>query len=732
MRFMPLLYVFTLLLQLGAWVVLWSQRRHEPMNRAFRTFLSCMSAWAGMELLLYLPVLQGQELEIQRLCGVFWISSTIWFLLFVYRFLDRPPDLLFKFLAVVTGIGVVSYTIFGMGLLGMARTEWGYVDIRGPKHLALVAIPFITGGAALGMLFPALSQTRDPLQRRSVLLICIGAGLTFTLGLASNLIFPTFLGYQEFPRLASCSALVLLPFFGLAVLRYEFLSVNVVEVAEDLFEDVRDGIVLFDTQHQIQRLNVAARDLFGDRSDRDIAASMARWLRYQEAETDEPIEVSLDVWGEERTLGLTASPLLHHGMRRGTMIFVRDLTELQRAQEILRKSRDEMEEAVSQRSHEMIQVQRLEALSTLSSGIALDFNNLLAAILGFATAARDDLDAEDPVRDDVNEIITAARRSRDLVRQLLDFSRREARRLLVLDMEVLLREAVKQIRINLAGDIKIETAFPYERLFVRGDPTQLHQVVMNLLTNAHHAMSNSGGVLRVALDGADITPEVAEKFGLLAGGPHLILSISDTGTGMGEETARKIFEPFFSTKGAKGTGLGLATVRRIIQEHRGSIAVQSAPGAGATFVITLPLTVKDAHITNQESGPLLTGTEHVLLVDDKEQNVRVNRRMLEPLGYRISSFTDPFEALHAFEKDPLAYDLMVTDQMMPKMTGLELTSKMLEMRPDFPVLVISGAATTSVRQQAKEIGVKALLDKPLSKPKLAMTLRSILGDDPEN
>jgi len=726
---MPPLYVLVLLVQLIAWVMLWSQRRHDPVNRAFRVFIACMSGWVVLELLLYLPLLEGHELETQRLCGVFWITSTNWFLLFVYRFLGRPLDLMFRVLAAAATVGVVAYTLFGVGIVSMAHTEWGYLDIRSQSHLVLVAIPFVTGCAALGLLFPALGRAKDPLQRRSVMLISVGAGLSFGLGLFANLVFPTFLGIHEFPRLASCSGLVLLPFFGLAVLRYDFLGVNVVEVAEDLFEDIRDGIVLFDAQNKIQRLNVAARDLFGDRTDEDIANGIARWLRYHEG--GDPIEVSLDVWGEERTLGLTVSPLLHHGLRRGTIVFVRDLTELRRAQEILRKSRDEMELAVSQRSYEMIQVQKLEALSTLSSGIALDFNNLLAAILGFATAARDDLSAEDPVKGDVEEIITAARRSRDLVRQLLDFSRREARRLLVLDVEKLLREAIQQIRVNLSGHIEIKTAFPYERLFVRGDPTQLHQVVMNLLTNAHHAMSDSGGVLKVALDPVDLTTEMAEKFQLVTGGPHLILSISDTGTGMGEETARKIFEPFYTTKGAGGTGLGLATVRRIIQEHRGSIIVESAPGAGATFAIALPRAVKSEHTSEQESGPLLTGSEHVLLVDDKEQNVRVNRRMLEPLGYQISSFTDPFEALRAFTEDPQAFDLMVTDQMMPKMTGLDLASRMLELRPDFPVLVISGAATEVVRSQAQELGIRAMMDKPLSKPKLAMTLRTILGDAPD-
>jgi CheY-like chemotaxis protein len=366
----------------------------------------------------------------------------------------------------------------------------------------------------------------------------------------------------------------------------------------------------------------------------------------------------------------------------------------------------------------------MEAVGRLAGGVAHDFNNVLSGILAYGEMLFDEAPEGSPRKRHAQNVLTAAARGRALVEQILAYSRTQRGKRVPTDVGRTVAETLELVRGSLPVDIRLDASAPKSPLVIIGDATQLHQVVMNLCSNAIHAMS-SGGALRVTLDAAGIEAERALTHGALKPGRYVRLTVEDNGCGMDEATLSRIFEPFFTTKEiGRGTGLGLALVYAIVTDLAGAIDVESALTQGSTFAIYLPLAVADAV---EADGPLPRGHgERVLLVDDEEPFVALTAEVLSRLGYEPVSFSDSHAALAAFEAAPGRFDVVVTDALMPGLTGTSLARMVHRRRPELPIVLVSAYSGSILTQQALAAGVSELLTKPLQSREIATTLARVL------
>ena len=375
------------------------------------------------------------------------------------------------------------------------------------------------------------------------------------------------------------------------------------------------------------------------------------------------------------------------------------------------------------------QAHRMEAIGTLAGGIAHDFNNILFPIVGFTEIAIDDLPEDSTARKSLDQVIKSAMRAKDLVLQILTFSRQHDHELKPLKVQLVVKEALSLIRSSLPATIEIRQKIDKHCAMVMADPTQIHQIIMNLCTNAYHAMAETGGTLEVILSEVELT---ADGLTGLDMDPrtYLCLKIGDTGHGMDQSVVERIFEPYFTTKEkGKGTGLGLAVVHGIVKSYGGDIRVSSEPDKGAVFTIYLPLIkeVFDTSETVTDEG-LPTGHERILLVDDEKQIAFMEKQILEYLGYQVTARTSSLEALATFREQPLKYDLVITDMTMPNMTGDKLSVELMNIRPDIPVILCTGFSEKMPKETASAMGIHGFLMKPMAMHDLAKTVRDVLDN----
>jgi PAS domain S-box-containing protein len=374
------------------------------------------------------------------------------------------------------------------------------------------------------------------------------------------------------------------------------------------------------------------------------------------------------------------------------------------------------------------QAQKMESIGTLAGGIAHDFNNILYSMIGYTELALDDTETGSQLHNNLKEVLTAGNRARDLVKQILTFSRQTNQELKPLKIQLVIREALKLIRSSLPSTIEINQNISDTCGFVLADATQIHQVAMNLLTNAYHALEDKGGKVNITLK--EIKLDVDElKDPTMIPGPYVCLTVADTGTGIDGSIMSRIFEPYYSTKvKGKGTGMGLAMVHGIVKSCRGNISVYSEPGKGTTFQVYLPvIQTQNETRETQDISIVETGKERILVVDDEEQIVRLIQLMLERLGYHVTGRTSSIEALEAFRAAPDKFDLVITDMTMPNMTGLHLTQKLIEITPDIPVIICTGFSEKISENKAKAMGIRGYVMKPVVRSELAKKIREVLG-----
>jgi PAS domain S-box-containing protein len=378
------------------------------------------------------------------------------------------------------------------------------------------------------------------------------------------------------------------------------------------------------------------------------------------------------------------------------------------------------------------QAQKMEAVGTLAGGIAHDFNNILSVILGYSELAKDDALPGSDIAQDLEQVIIAGNRAKELVKQILAFSRQAKVERIPLQLQSLIKEALKMLRSSIPTTIEIKDEIDSRCGPVLVDPTQVHQILMNLCTNANHAMEKSGGVLTIELNPALVGPAHHPSAANLKPGKYTELVVSDTGSGIAPEVMPKIFNPYFTTKNVgKGTGMGLAITHGIVAGYGGAITVASEVGQGSAFHVYLPVVEPQAMEDGQggqNAEVLPMGQEHILFVDDEELLAQMGHDMLSRLGYRVTACGSSLEALATFQRSPGDFDLVITDQTMPDMTGLDLARRMLQIRPDIPIILCTGYSNLVDEKKAKSVGIREFVLKPLTKGMVATLIRQALGD----
>ncbi len=376
------------------------------------------------------------------------------------------------------------------------------------------------------------------------------------------------------------------------------------------------------------------------------------------------------------------------------------------------------------------QAQKMEAIGTLAGGIAHDFNNILSAIIGYSELIQDEVPADSTVGKDIASILVSGERAADLVKQILTFSRKAETKKQPLRPHLIVKEALKMLRATLPATISIKESIDPDCGVILADPTNIHQITVNLCTNALHAMTDQKGTLSVSLQHQELSAaEIGEE--ALSPGPFVVITVSDTGCGMEKTTIERIFDPYFTTKErGKGTGLGLAVIHGIVHDAQGFIRVESTLGEGSSFIVYLPaLHEKSATGQNSDNkASLQRGSEHILVVDDEPFLVRATQRQLGNLGYTVTATTDSKEALEKIKTAPEQFDLLITDQTMPGLTGAELALAVKEIKPGLPIILCTGHSDLISEEKAFELGIKKYVLKPVIGDALFQAIREILDE----
>jgi len=415
-------------------------------------------------------------------------------------------------------------------------------------------------------------------------------------------------------------------------------------------------------------------------------------------------------WGKKAYLRYHIRPLIDKGNRiSGIQGIIEDITEQKKLEKELREA------------------QKLEAIGRLAGGIAHDFNNILMSITGYTDLILIEISPDSKSNFYLKQIIKASCRARELVKEILTFGRKTRLTRKLVKFNPLAKDALKLIRASYPH-IQVKEKIDEEPLIVMSDPTQMHRVVMNLCTNACQSMKDRGGILELNLTGVIIDNKTETLCQKLKEGSYVKLTVRDRGCGIPKEHMEYIFEPYFTTKGTgEGTGLGLAVVHGIVKTFGGEITVESEEGKGSIFSIYLPrVECEMPEERETESPPLQEGKERILFVDDEEDLIYLAKMRLEKFGYKVMIKNSSTDALNTFQTDPYRFDVVVTDQTMPSMTGSDLARRILAIRPDIPIILCTGFSDTINPEKAREIGIKKFIMKPFDVEDIANSIRSVL------
>ncbi len=548
--------------------------------------------------------------------------------------------------------------------------------------------------------------------------------LTFMLFAAFNLwILPTSLYFSV------AAAFALAYIFNLQLMSKLLLQAK--EDWEESFNTINDAICIHDRRCDIIRANKTAKQTFGPPLF-DLLRQRCDYLSHaeknsftgtnprikEECLTEEAFSPALN-----RYLEIKSLPRMdENGHLKGMVQVVRDVTENKNSQK-----EQQMLQA------QLMQAQKMEAIGTLAGGIAHDFNNILAAVMGYTELSLQETPKNSPFKERLNQVLKASLRAKELVDQILVFSRHTNRDLQPQPVQIglIIKEALKLIESTFPSSIQLRLNIVSNgRVLI--DPSQMHQIIMNLCTNAKHAMQENGGILTVELTDISIEPqaEISELYAGLQPGPYLRLAVRDTGHGMAPDTMKRIFEPYFTTKEkGVGTGLGLAMVHGIAKNCGGTVTVESEVEKGTAFYVILPHTdttqVKRETVVDR---PFRTGPERILFVDDEKELVLIGKEMLEYLGYQVVTKNSSIDALKEFREKPDYFDLVVTDMTMPEMTGDKLAGELLSIRSDIPIILCTGFSEQINDQKARDIGIKAFVMKPFTLSRFAETVRALLDN----
>jgi PAS domain S-box-containing protein len=503
---------------------------------------------------------------------------------------------------------------------------------------------------------------------------------------------------------------------------------------EKLVSAVTDPVLVKERRHTIILANQAACEFLGQPRGEILGRTLCELIPGAASEQSRDADEQIFETGREKIHEETISDAANHPRviltktsrfddLAGNLYLVsviRDITD--------RVQADQQREALAA---QLRQAQKMEAIGTLAGGIAHDFNNILAAIIGNTELAKMDTPENSPVGENLQNILAASNRARDLVQQILTFSRRREQERRPIRIELVISEAAKLLRSTIPAMVEINVSIEANTPYILADATQINQIIMNLATNAWHAMPESGGRIDLALSRTEVRPDTTPPHPDLREGVYTRLTVADNGHGMDPTIVDRVFEPFFTTKEpGQGTGLGLAVVHGIVKGHEGVIDLNSRVGKGTTFHIYLPGIRNQEAPTPQAAPSIPHGSgERILLVDDETSILTVTAEFLTRIGYQVTKSAKASEALQIFQAAPDAFDLVLSDFAMPELTGKDLAAKILSIRPDMPILLISGFVNPFARETARNLGVKDILLKPIDPRQLGSAVHSALAKD---
>ncbi|MBF0376568.1 MAG: transporter substrate-binding domain-containing protein [Desulfamplus sp.] len=497
------------------------------------------------------------------------------------------------------------------------------------------------------------------------------------------------------------------------------------EKYRSMMESMDDAAFICSSKHNIEYMNPAMSKRVGCNSIGEVCYKAiygfdeeCPWCLSKKVLNGESIKAEFVNPNDKRTYSIVRSPVFHIDNTVSILSVLRDITDIKTIEAKLQQS------------------QKMEAIGVLAGGIAHDFNNILFPIIGHTELLSDEIPKDSPLRESLDGIYAASMRAKDMVKQILTFARQEKGEVKLMKMQHIVKEALKLIRSTVPATIEIKEDISKECGVINADPTQIHQIVMNLATNAYHAMEERGGTMTISLKEVELNPELNEQELIgqnIQKGFYACLTVADTGAGIPENIKDKIFDPFFTTKKqGKGTGLGLSSVHGIVTSCGGFIRLNSEIGKGTEFNIYLP--VAESYLKKDDAlqvkiGTTLGGNEHVFLVDDQSVLITLQTAMLERLGYKVTSRTSSIEALETFRANPDKFDIVITDMAMPNMSGDKLAVELIKIRPDIPVLLSTGFSTIMSEEKALSIGIKGFLMKPVAISDLDKKIREVLGNN---
>jgi len=506
------------------------------------------------------------------------------------------------------------------------------------------------------------------------------------------------------------------------------------EILKAVIESSSDGILVADDQAGINLANERFFRMWNIPGELQKTGGHMKFLDYSAAQVEEPgaflsrvrqlyrsSEESFDIilFKDGRIFERVSFPLIREGNIVGRVWSFRDITERTRVEEEKQKLEKKLQQAL-----------KMEAMGALAGGIAHDFNNILAAIIGYSELVCDDVPENSLTMKNLQQVLQGAARAKELVKQILTFSREDEGNRQPVLLEDIVNEGLRLLRASLPATIAIRFRIEPPLSPILANQTQIHQVMMNLCTNAAYAMREKGGLLEITLKEIDLDPDsIGQKN--LEPGRYQRLSFSDTGTGIPPEIINRIFEPYFTTKKpGEGSGMGLAVVYGIVRNHGGEITVYSEPGKGTTFHVFFKIADIQAVPEDKIFPPaeIQGGNERVLFVDDELELAQLGERVLKSLGYRVASTTGSIEALEIFSKHPFNFDLVITDQTMPQMTGLQLATELKKIRPGIPVIICTGFSENIDEETYKSHGIDDFFMKPVTKKEVAAVIRRVLAD----
>jgi len=488
------------------------------------------------------------------------------------------------------------------------------------------------------------------------------------------------------------------------------------EKYRSMMEAMKDPVYICSPDFRVEYMNPAmikrtGRDATGEHCFKALhdLEEQCPWCEHNKVQQGEYFELEIVSPKDNRSYHVSSSPIVHGDGTISKMTVFRDTTDLKTLETQLQ------------------QAQKMEAIGTLAGGIAHDFNNILGGIMGYAELAKMKAPEGSNVIADLDKLIKSSIRAADLIKQILTISRQHKQEQKPVQIKYIVNEALKLLRATLPSTIEIREDLAKDTGVVNADPTQMHQVIMNLATNAGHAMQKDGGILEVNLANVEVDADFAARHLDMSPGPHLRLTISDTGYGIEPAIMERIFDPYFTTKEkGEGTGMGLSVVNGIVKGHGGAITVYSEPGKGSTFNVFFPVVEDVVEAKTEDEEPLPEGNERILFVDDEPSLVDVTRQKLEKLGYKVVGTISSLEALELFKSKPQGFDLVITDTTMPHMTGDILATEIMKIRPDIPVILCTGYSERISKARAEDLGISAFAMKPLLMRELATTVRGVL------